>query len=149
MLKDVPTTTRILHYNLDMILSVGYRVNSTRGTQFRIWANNVLREYLIKGYTLNEQRLVERERELQALKTGIQLLERSVSNQVRQLDQARAFVGIIADFSRGLGILDDYDKGTLDSKGLTEKEAIIITCEECRGVIGQIKDEFHTQVFQE
>ena len=142
-------TRRILHYNLDMILSVGYRVNSTRGTQFRIWANNVLREYLIKGYTLNEQRLMERERELQALKTGIQLLERSVSNQVRQLDQARAFVGIIADFSRGLGILDDYDKGTLDSKGLTEKEAVIITYEECRGVIGQIKDEFHTQVFQE
>jgi hypothetical protein len=97
-------TRRILHYNLDMILSVGYRVNSKRGTQFRIWANDVLREYLVKGYVLNEKRLTEREKELRALKAGIQLLERSVAHQARQLDQARAFVGIIADFSKGLGI---------------------------------------------
>jgi prophage maintenance system killer protein len=140
-------TRQILHYNLDMILSVGYRVNSKRGTQFRIWANNVLREYLTKGYALNEKRIADREKELQALKAGIRLLERSVTNQALQLDQAKAFVRIVSDFSNGLGILDDYDSGTLDSKGLTEKEAAFITYEECKGIVGQIKDEFRSPLF--
>jgi len=126
------------YFNLDMILSVGYRVNSRRGTQFRVWANSVLKEYLIKGYTLNEKRLTEREKELQILKAAIQLLERSVANQARQLDQAQSFVNIIADFSNGLGILDDYDNGRLDSRGLTEKEAVPISYEECKSIIGQI-----------
>jgi hypothetical protein len=134
-------------FNLDVIISVGSRVNSKRGTQFRIWANNVLREYLIKGYALNERRLTEREQELRVLKTGIQLLERSVANQARQLDEARTLVAIIADFSTGLEILDDYDYGKLDSKGLTEKEAAILSYKECRDIIGQIKDEFNSPLF--
>jgi hypothetical protein len=135
------------YYNLDMIISIGYRVNSKRGTQFRIWANNVLKDYLMKGYTLNEKRLRERERELCALKRGIQLLERTVTNQVQQLDQAKVFVGIIADFSIGLGILDDFDNEKLDSSGLTVKEAAVISYEECKNIIGQIKDEFHSPLF--
>jgi death-on-curing family protein len=138
---------RVEYFNLDVILSVGYRVNSQRGTQFRIWANNVLKEYLIKGYTVNEKRLREREKELQALKTGIQLLERSIMEQTQQLDQAKTLVNIIADFSKGLGILDDYDNGRLDSRGLTEKEAALISYEECKSIIGQIKDEFNSPLF--
>jgi death-on-curing family protein len=134
-------------YNLDAVLSVGYRVNSKCGTQFRIWANNVLKEYLMKGYAINEKRLSAREMELQALKAGIQLLERSVMRQAHQLDQARAFVNIIADFSNGLGILDDYDNERLDSKGLTEKEAAVIAYEECKGIIGLIYDEFNSPLF--
>jgi hypothetical protein len=114
-------TYNVEHFNLDMILSVGYRVNSKRGTQFRIWANNVLREYLIKGYALNERRLTERERELQILKAGIQLLERSVANQARQIEEERTLVSVIADFSTGLEILDDYDYGRLDEKALRKK----------------------------
>lgn len=140
-------TRQVLHYNLDMILSVGYRVNSKRGTQFRIWANNVLKEYLAKGYTLNEKRLREREKELQTLKTGIQLLERSIMKQARQLDQAMTFVNIIAGFSEGLRILDDYDNERLDSAGITEKAAVVICYEECRGIIGQIRDEFNSPLF--
>lgn len=138
---------RVEYFNLDVILSVGYRVNSKRGTQFRIWANNVLKEYLIKGYTVNEKRLREREKELQALKTGIQLLERSIMEQAQQLNQAKTLVNIIADFSKGLGILDDYDNGRLDSRGLTEKEAALISYEECKSIIGQIKDEFNSPLF--
>jgi prophage maintenance system killer protein len=138
---------QVEYFNLDVILSVGYRVNSKQGTQFRVWANNVLREYLTKGYALNEKRLSIREKELQVLKTGIRLLERSIANQARQLDQAQSFVNIIADFSNGLGILDDYDNGRLDSSGLTEKEAVPISYEECKSIIGQIKDEFHSPLF--
>jgi prophage maintenance system killer protein/phage regulator Rha-like protein len=140
-------TRQILHYNLDMILSVGYRINSKRGTQFRIWANNILKEYLMRGYALNEKRLTAREKELQALKSGIQLLDRTVMRQAGQLEQARAFVNIIADFSNGLEILDDYDNERLDSKGLTEKEAAVITYLECKEVIGLIYDEFNSPLF--
>lgn len=136
-----------LYYNLDMIISIGYRVNSKRGTQFRIWANNVLKQYLLRGYALNEKRLTEREKELRTLKAGIQLLERTVTNQVRQIDQARAFVNIIADFSNGLGILDDYDNQKLDSRGITEKQAVVISYEECRSIIGQTQDEFNSPLF--
>jgi prophage maintenance system killer protein len=136
-----------LYYNLDMIISIGYRVNSKRGTQFRIWANNVLKQYLVKGYALNELRLSEREKELQTLKAGIELLERTVTHQAKQLDQARTFVNIIADFSKGLKILDDYDNERLDSHGLTKKQAEIISYKECRTIIGQIQDEFNSPLF--
>jgi prophage maintenance system killer protein len=140
-------TYNVEYFNLDLILSVGYRVNSKRGTQFRIWANNVLKEYLIKGYALNEKRLSDRENELQTLKTGIQLLERSITKQAQQLDQARTLVNIIVDFSNGLGILDDYDNERLDTTGLTEKEAAVISYEECKEIIIQIKDEFNSLLF--
>lgn len=134
-------------YNLDAVLSVGYRVNSKRGTQFRIWASSVLKEYLLKDYVLNEKRLRERDTELQALKTGILLLERSIVNQAHQLDQARSLVNIIADFSQGLGILDDYDNQRLDAQGYTEKEAALISYDECKGVIGQMTDEYQSALF--
>ena len=142
-LSDKPVT----FYNLDMILSIGYRVNSKRGTQFRIWANTVLKEYLIKGYALDEKRLRERENEIQALKTGIQLLERTIANQAQQLEDAKTLVNIIADFSSGLGILDDYDNERLDEKGSTEKASVYIPYEEFKGIIPKIKDEFNSALF--
>jgi hypothetical protein len=117
-------TRQILFYNLDAILSVGYRVNSKRGTQFRIWASNILNKYLKKGYALNEKRLSDREAELKTLKTSIQLLERSIIKQARQLEQASTLVNIIADFSQGLEILDDYDHEKLDARGHTEKQVL-------------------------
>ncbi len=138
---------KVLLYNLDAVLSVGYRVNSKRGTQFRIWANSVLKQYLVKGYALNEKRLSEREKELQTLKAGIELLERTVAHQAKQLDQAKTFVNIIADFSKGLKILDDYDNERLDSQGITKIQAEIISYEECRGIIGEIQDEFNSPLF--
>ena len=134
-------------YNLDAVLSVGYRVNSKRGTQFRIWASNILKEYLKKGYALNEKRLGERDAELLALKTGIRLLERSIVRQARQLDQAKALVNIIADFSNGLGILDDYDRERLDARGRTEKGAVVLSYKECKTLIAQMKDEFNSALF--
>jgi death-on-curing family protein len=135
------------YYNLDMIISIGYRVNSKRGTQFRIWANNVLRQYLLRGYALNEKRLTEREKELRTLKAGIQLLERTITNQAQALEQARSFVTVIADFSAGLEILDDYDNERLDSTGITETQAVPLSYDECRNIIGQIQDEFNSPLF--
>jgi hypothetical protein len=74
--RDV--TRRVKFYNLDAILSVGYRVNSKRGTQFRIWANRILKEHLIQGYTINQKRLTEQQRQIARLKESIQLVERSL-----------------------------------------------------------------------
>ena len=67
-------TTNVNLYNLDVIISVGYRVKSQRGTQFRIWANSILKEYLVKGYAVNQKRLAQKEQEVHILKNGIQIL---------------------------------------------------------------------------
>jgi hypothetical protein len=69
-------------YNLDAILSVGYRVNSKRGTQFRIWANKVLKDYLTKGYAIDQRRFQEQGRQLEELKQTVKLLEKVVEKQV-------------------------------------------------------------------
>ncbi|MGF7140029.1 virulence RhuM family protein [Roseimarinus sediminis] len=69
------------HFNLDVIISVGYRVNSRRGTQFRQWATQRLRDYLVQGYAINEKRLVQKQQEVEYLKTGIRILNRAISEQ--------------------------------------------------------------------
>jgi hypothetical protein len=89
-------------YNLDAILSVGYRVNSVRGTQFRIWATGVLRDHLVKGYSVNARRLKELR---QSLKLVGQVLERYDVTS----DQARGLLQVVTDYSSALDLLDDYD----------------------------------------
>ncbi|MEO6684057.1 MAG: RhuM family protein [Ginsengibacter sp.] len=74
---DRQVTRDIEYFNLDLILAVGYRVSSYKGTQFRIWANRILTEYLVKGYAINEKRLAQKEKEVQILKNGIQILSRA------------------------------------------------------------------------
>ncbi len=134
-------------YNLDVILSVGYRVNSKRGTQFRIWANRILKDHLIKGYTINERRLKEKTEEIELLKSSLRIVERSLKNQAETLEQAQSIVSFLADFSGGLGILDDYDNERLDAGGKTQKPAVRITVEECLEIIDRMKDHFVSDVF--
>ena len=71
----------VKYYNLDVIISVGYRVKSVQATQFRIWANRVLKDYLLKGYAINEKRLAQKEKEVQVLKNGIQILNRAIEEK--------------------------------------------------------------------
>ena len=78
---DREVERQIEHYNLDIIISVGYRVNSKQGAQFRIWANKILKDYLFKGYAINEKRLAQKEQELQLLKNGIQILNRAIEEK--------------------------------------------------------------------
>lgn len=89
---------KILHYNLDMIISVGYRVNSKRGTQFRIWANRILKEHLVKGYTINQKRLMEQQSRLQELKESIGLVERSLLSEVQNIEEARSISQMYQSF---------------------------------------------------
>ena len=94
----------IEHYNLDVIISVGYRVKSKRGIQFRIWATQRLKDYLVQGYAINESRLAQKQQEVQHLKTGIRILERAMTDKAEQEE-----LDWLQHFAQGLQLLDDYD----------------------------------------
>ncbi len=126
-------------YNLDMIISVGYRVNSKRGTQFRQWATRVLREHLVRGYTVNEKRLAE-------LKQAIRLVETVLDRQTVSGDEAAALLRVVADFTRALDLLDDYDHRRLHPVSGTPGTAVPITYEEAVTAIARLKDKFAASV---
>ena len=134
-------------YNLDAIISVGYRVNSSRATQFRIWATNVLKEYLTRGYAINEKLLNDKQEKIQTLQTTVSLLTRSLTNQIESLDDAQQVAKILDNFAKGLDLLDNFDHKTLDVKGSTQKEAVIIPVKEFLSVINKMKSEFASDVF--
>lgn len=106
---------KIKYYNLDAILSVGYRVNSKIGTQFRQWATNRLKDYLVQGYAINERRLFEKQQQVEYLKTGIRILSRAIEEQVIVSDSESLRI-----FAKGLTLLDDYDNELLDQSSRTE-----------------------------
>jgi hypothetical protein len=90
---------QIEYFNLDAIISLGYRVNSKRGTQFRIWATNVLKDHLVRGFTLNETRLREQEQKLVDLHRTVGLLEQTVAHQAIGLDEAKGLLQVITDYA--------------------------------------------------
>ncbi len=134
-------------YNLDMIISVGYRVNSKQGIQFRKWATSKLKEYLVQGYTLNERLLKEKVEKLSLLQNAFNLLNRSITNQAENLDEAQQISKLMSDFSVGLNLLDDFDNQRLDNKGNTKKEAVYISVDEFLDVIQKMKTEFTSEIF--
>lgn len=134
-------------YNLDAIISVGYRVNSSRATKFRIWATNVLKEYLTQGYAINEKLLIDKQEKIQTLQTTVSLLTRSLTNQIKSLEEAQQVTKILDNFAKGLDLLDNFDHKTLDKQGSTQKEAIVIPVSEFLSVINEMKSEFASAVF--
>lgn len=137
----------VVYYNLDVIISVGYRVKSKRGTQFRQWATKRLKEYLVEGYSINQKRLEERNLELQHLKTGIAILRRAIAHQAQNLDDAGHLAGLLEQFSGGLSLLDDYDHETLDDTGKTKRKAVIIDAAEYLKLIDAMRGEFVSELF--
>jgi 6-pyruvoyl-tetrahydropterin synthase len=129
------------YYNLDMIISVGYRVNSLRGTQFRIWATNVLRKHLVDGYTINEKRLKTQQNKINELQNAVRLLG-NVALLEGVSDEAKAIVQIISEYSRALNILDDFDHQRLASPKGTKKSKYKLTYEVARSIIDQMKKKF-------
>lgn len=146
-IKGKTQKTATQFYNLDAIISVGYRVNSSRATQFRIWATNTLRNYITKGYVVNENLLKTQQNKIQALQSTVSLLTRSIQNQVSTVDEAQDVANILDNFAQGLDLLDDFDHKTLDTKGVTQKDAVIISKEEYLAVINKMKSEFSSDVF--
>ena len=101
----------IEHYNLDVIISVGYRVKSQRGTQFRIWATQRLREYLVQGYTLNQQRFDKNSEELQQ---ALKLIQKASNSPELKTDEGRGLVEIVSRYTQTFLWLQRYDEGLLD-----------------------------------
>jgi prophage maintenance system killer protein len=129
------------HYNLDVVISVGYRVKSLRGTQFRIWATNVLRKHLVDGYTINEKRLQAQQNKINELQNAVRLLG-NVALLEGVSDEAKGIVQIISEYSRALNILDDFDHQRLTSPKGTKKSKYKLTYEEARTIIEQMKKKF-------
>ncbi len=127
------------HYNLDMIISVGYRVNSKRGTQFRIWANKILKDYLVKGYALNEKRLNTELSHYRELKNAIKLLENTIHQKKLTAGEASGLLQVITDYSYALDILDQYDHQTLTIDHTQKATQTQITYEDAKKAIAELQ----------
>lgn len=126
-------------YGLDMILSVGYRVNSKRATRFRIWATEVLKKHIVKGYTVNESRLIESESNFRKLQATIEFLKRKAGTKMLE-GQAREILDILAGYSKTLTILERYDSGKLQA-AKSGKASFALDGEEARRIIAELKRE--------
>jgi len=129
-------------YNLDVIISVGYRVNSTKATQFRQWATQRLKDYLIQGYAINEKRLNQKQQEVQTLRDGIRILSRSIETKMGHAD-----LTLLDHFAKGLELLDDYDHEKLDSKGITTRQAEFPDLSDYRNIIESMRRDFDSDIF--
>ena len=136
----------IEYYNLDVIISVGYRVKSQRGTQFRIWANSVLKRYLTQGFAIKENAT---QIQLQNLSSMLEILSKSIENESISIDETQNLLRIIKDFSYGLDTLDKYDNQVLEVEKTTENEdEFRINYENASQVIKDLKKKFNvSQLF--
>jgi prophage maintenance system killer protein/prophage antirepressor-like protein len=139
--NDATQRYKTKYYNLDAIISVGYRVNSQNATKFRIWANKVLKEYLIKGYAINQQVKIE---QLAELKNTIRLLANVIEHKQLTLDEANGLLRIITDYTYGLDTLDKYDYQRLEVEGTTETEQFRATYEEAIQAIYILQEKFNS-----
>lgn len=132
------------YYDLDVIISVGYRVKSKRGTDFRIWARKVLRQYLIKGYAINERIRKEQIGELRQL---VQVASRAISNQdVANTDESQDLLNVVVDYTYALDTLDNYDYERLTIQKTTKEEPFHVTYENAMEAINGLREKFGSSV---
>lgn len=124
------------HYNLDMIISVGYRVKSQRGVQFRKWATQVLKDHLVQGYTLNQRRLAERGIEFEQ---AVDLLSRTLTNQGLISNEGEAVARVISDYARSWSLLQGYDEQQLAEVGIKQPDMQPLELDEALKAIGELK----------
>lgn len=129
---------KVRFYNLDAIVSVGYRVRSKRGTQFRIWATGVLRDHLLKGYTINEKRLKE-------LNKAIRFIADVADRKALTGDEATALLRVVADYSYSLDLLDDYDHERVQTKDMTVGPVSAVGYEEAIRQIERLRRQFNAR----
>lgn len=135
-------TYQVEYFNLDVIISVGYRVKSRQGTRFRQWATRVLRDHIVKGYTLNEQRLREKAEKLTEMRQTVELLARTLANQELVSETGKDVLRVITDYAYALTLLDRYDHGTLAIEETTRQALHVIDYNEAMGIITAMKGEF-------
>ena len=139
-LKGKSQTRTIVYYNLDVIISVGYRVKSLRGTQFKQWANRILREYLVKGFVVNEKLKLDR---YQELKSMVHILGNTIKRQdMLTSDQTKGLLAVVTDYVYALDILDKYDYQQLSIEATTQGERFHATYENAMQAIQSLKTKF-------
>ena len=131
--RKVRRTVRL--YNLDVIISVGYRVKSSRGTQFRIWATHILRDHILKGYTVNDLRLKE-------LRQSLRLMEHVLDRYETTSDEAKSLLSVVTDYAYALDLLDDYDHQRVALGVVESVTAQGITYDEARKIINCLREKF-------
>ena len=138
--KDQDQTYETTMYNLDVIISVGYRVKSIQGTRFRQWANSVLKQYLIKGYVINQQLKLDRYNEL---KDVVRLMGRAIGMQEKvTTDEYSGLFNVISDYVYALDTLDHYDYQSLSIQQTTKNEPFRATYDNAMEAINALKDKF-------
>ncbi len=133
---------KIQHYNLDVIISVGYRVKSKRGTQFRIWANKILKEYLVQGYTLNEKRLKEQTNKVKELEKSLEVFKRIADDHHLDHPEFTGIIQVISDYTYALDILDQYDHKKLMVIKVEKKELYQINFDDSVDLIDNLRKKF-------
>lgn len=128
-----------MYYNLDVIISVGYRVKSKRAVTFRRWATNILKEYLVKGYAIRQQLMEDRYLELKQL---VQVMGRTVQLDENLDDQVRSVLDVVVDYTYGLDTLDRYDYQALTVERTTNEEKFHATFDLAMGAIAALKNKF-------
>jgi len=131
-----------LSCNLDMIISIGYRVNSSKATRFRMWATRVLRQHVVKGYTINQQRLAEQTEKLGELQQAVELLSRTLAGQNLVTDAGHDVLKVITDYAYALATLDRYDHGTLAVEATSGPAAFVMEYDEAIAIVRSMKGEF-------
>ena len=134
-------TYRTKFYNLDAIISIGYKVNSTRATQFRIWATQTLKEHLVKGYTINEKRLQEQQEKLKELSEAVEFLKTTIGNKSLTTEETQGLLEIISRYTRSFILLNQFDSNTLQAEPSDKKLTYEITYSEAITAIEQLKKE--------
>lgn len=132
-------TYRVDYYNLDVIISVGYRIKSQNGVRFRIWASKILKQYLIKGYAINEKRLLEVKNRLNDLKQTITFLQGQSKKKLLKGQEAE-ILQLLADYSKTLSLLQQYDQKKIKTQKGKSSE-FILEYETCRKIIDQLKQK--------
>ncbi len=129
--------TKTKFYNLDTIISIGYRVNSKKATHFRIWATNILKEYLIKGYAFNKDKL--QQQKLQELDNTLKLIRDSLEQKQINIDEAKGFVDIVSNYAKSWALLQGYDEQTLEDVISSKEERFILDYDEAKDAIAEFK----------
>jgi prophage maintenance system killer protein len=132
-------TRPVAFYSLDVIISVGYRVNSKRGTQFRIWATRTLKDHLVRGYTVNERRL--REKGLGEMEQAVALLARTLETNALVNDQGRAVLDVVTRYARSFVLLRQYDEDQLAAPKVKHPARFALDLERANEAIASLKSD--------
>ncbi len=132
-------TYNVDYYNLDVIISIGYRVKSQQGTQFRIWANKMLKDYLVKGYAINEK---IKTKQYEDLKQTVKLLSNVIQNKELSADEATGLLKVITDYTYALDTLDRYDYQSLEIDYTTKGEPFMATYDNAMEAIETLRNKF-------